>query len=39
MNNNISQPGIKEDVFQFGLLVEDGGTHGDGRDIWLIREG
>ena len=28
MNKNISLSGIKEDLFQVGLLVEDGGTHG-----------
>jgi hypothetical protein len=39
MNKNISLSGIKEDVFQVGLMVEDGGTHGGGRDEWLIREG
>jgi hypothetical protein len=39
MNKNISLSGIKEDVFQLGLMVEDGGTHGDGRDVGLIREG
>ena len=39
MNKNISLSGIKEDVFQVGLLVEDGGAHGGGRDEWLIRVG